>query len=273
MRRLKFTKAQAVGNDFLIVEGSDLDSLEDAPALAQEICDLHTGIGADGLEVVLPGEGDVAAHLRIFNPDGSEAEISGNGTRCVAAYLAEAARVGSEFKLSTAAGTKTIELLDDRRPVFAFRMGMGTPTYNPDGLDTTLPLKDGPQRATMVHVGNPQCALFVDDFNLDWRALGAEIECHPYFPKRTNVSFIRVIDEGTIDVRFWERGAGETLSSGTGSTGAAAASILTERTAREVEVLTPAGSMKLSWRDEMQLEGPATLIARGEYLLRHDRGA
>ncbi len=267
--RLPFTKAQAVGNDFLVVESAELEqvglTLDDAPSLAREICNIHSGVGADGLEIVLPSEGAAAAHLRIFNSDGSEAEISGNGTRCVAAYLVEAGRVGEEFQLSTAAGTKVIHLLKDNRPEFEFLMGMGTPSYDEDDLDATLELADGPRTVTILDVGNPQCVLFVDDFDLDWRGLGNEIESHPQFPARTNVSFVRVVDERTIDVRFWERGAGETLSSGTGSSGAVAASILTKRTGRQVEVRTPAGNMNLRWDDGIQLQGPATLIAKGEY--------
>ena len=274
MRGLQFTKAQAVGNDFLVVESGELESLgltlDDAPELAQEICDIHTGVGADGLEIVLPGEGAISAHLRIFNSDGSEAEISGNGSRCVAAYLVEAGKVGEKFQLSTAAGTKTVQLLADRRPEFEFLMSMGIPTYREAELDAAVDLSDGSRRATIVNVGNPQCVLFVDDFDFDWRKQGDEIESHSHFPARTNVSFVRVIDAKTIDVRFWERGAGETLSSGTGSTGAAVAAILTKRTGRRVEVRTPAGSMHLSWDDEIQLQGPATLIAKGEYLLRQN---
>ena len=277
MDRLRFTKAQAVGNDFLVVESAELDrlglTLDDAPRLAREVCNIHTGVGADGLEIVLPGEGEVSAHLRIFNSDGSEAEISGNGTRCVAAYLVEEDKVGKRFQLSTAAGAKAIELLRDNRPEFEFSMGMGTPRYSETDIDATLELADGARKVTIVNVGNPQCVLFVDDFDLDWRKLGAEIESHPRFPSRTNVSFVRVVDGGTIDVRFWERGAGETLSSGTGSTGAAAASVLTKRTGNQVEIRTPAGGMNVGWDNEIQLRGPATLIAKGEYLMRQNPGA
>ncbi len=115
-------------------------------------------------------------------------------------------------------------------------------------------------------MGNPQCVVFVNHFGLDWRALGREIETLQEFPNRTNVSFVRVVNEHTIDVRFWERGAGETLSSGTGSTGAAAAAILTGRAKSPVTVTTPAGEMELRWDDQVYLRGPAELVARGEYL-------
>ncbi len=151
-------------------------------------------------------------------------------------------------------------------PRFLFEMAMGTPRWHGDEVGCELQLHGGPQRATILDVGNPQCALLVDDFDFDWRALGAEIERHPRFINRTNVSFIRVLDAHSIDVRFWERGAGETMSSGTGSTGAAVAAVLSGKVESPVTVKTEAGDMLLTWPDrrEITLEGPAEIICRGE---------
>src|SRR5690606_25211085 len=145
---------------------------------------------------------------------------------------------------------------------------MGLPAWKDGEVGSELEIGGWPREVAILDVGNPQCALFVEHFDWDWRSLGAEIEQHPRFPKRTNVSFLRRVDEHTIDVRFWERGAGETRSSGTGSTGAAAAAILTNRCKSPVAVQTPAGDMTLRWptpQSEIILEGPAELVAWGAF--------
>ena len=266
---LPFVKAQAVGNDFLIVEWSALEALGlaegDLGPLAERLCARHTGIGADGVEYVFESE-SAAARVRLFNSDAGEAEISGNGTRCVAAWLVAEGRAGESMTIETAAGVKSLELLSRDGPRCVFDMAMGTPRWEGDNGETDLELSSGEQPVVLVDVGNPQCAVFVPHFGFDWRAMGREIETHRRFPNRTNVSFVRLIDEHNIDVRFWERGAGETMSSGTGSTGAVASAILTKRAASPVTVTTPAGEMELRWDDQVYLRGPAELIARGEYL-------
>ena len=270
MIRIPVAKAHAAGNDFLIVEGSPETLLPD-PRQRQRICDRHYGIGADGLVYVglscaMPSpEPEVDANLRIFNRDGGEAEISGNGTRCVAAYLTAAKRVAEKFSISTDAGNKQLELLNAAHPNYVFKMAMGLPSYQTADIDTKLDIAGSPSTVTLVNVGNPQCAMFADDFEFDWRKLGAAIEQHPHFPDRTNVSFIRVIDCHTIDVRFWERGAGETMSSGTGSTGAAAAAIISKRAESPITVKTVAGDMTLDWTDQIYLTGGAQIIATGYY--------
>lgn len=270
MRRPPFTKAQAVGNDFLVVESADLGALgEDALGLlATEVCDRRLGVGADGLEIVYPPRPDDEAdfRIRIFNSDGSEAEISGNGTRCVAADLIDRGRAGESMRIATAAGVKTLELVGRKGPIFHFRMGMGGPTWRDDDICTTLDVAGEAVVATLVNVGNPQCAVRVETFDFDWRASGQKLERHERFPNRTNVSFFRVVDEHTLEVRFWERGAGETASSGTGSTGAAAAAILEGVVSSPVTVRTVAGEMTVDWDGEAWLEGPAVLIARGTLL-------
>jgi diaminopimelate epimerase len=147
-------------------------------------------------------------------------------------------------------------------------MTMGSPQYRQEEVGGRLDLPSGSRTATLIDVGNPQCVLFVNSFDFDWHSLGRQIETHPRFPNRTNVSFVNVIDEHTIDVRFWERGAGATLSSGTGSTGAAVAAVLGGVVKSPIRVVTQAGDLRLRWEDEVILEGPAQLVAKGEFYWR-----
>ena len=151
--------------------------------------------------------------IRLFNSDGSEAEISGNGTRCAAAFLIREGLRGNDVRVRTGAGIKSLRLLARDGARFMFEMNMGRPEFTADRFQ--LPLAAGPRDVTLVWVGNPQCAMPVQNFDFDWRSMGAEIERHPHFPNRTNVSFLRAVDAHTVEVRFWERGAGETMSSGT----------------------------------------------------------
>lgn len=270
---LAFTKCQAAGNDFLVVRWSDLEKLglaeSDLPALARSMCDRRQGVGADGLEVLdAPGidHGDADASLRIFNSDGSEAEISGNGTRCVAATLQCAASSGAPLRITTRAGLKVVRLVERRGRKFIFDMTMGAPSYDLRDVECRIDTSLGARTVTVLDVGNPQCVLFVEDFDFDWRSLGKMIENHPRFPSRTNVSFVRFIDDHEIDVKFWERGAGETPSSGTGSTGAAVAAILAGKASSPVRVVTPAGDLNVTWNGaDVTIRGPAEIVAEGGY--------
>jgi diaminopimelate epimerase len=271
--KIPFTKCQAAGNDFLVVEWRALEEVSiaehDLPGLARSMCDRRSGVGADGLEVLDPPGIDsqpADASLRIFNSDGSEAEISGNGTRCVAATLIENSSAAAPLWIATRAGVKELTVVERRDHQFVLDMTMGRPLYEPQDIDCRLETDLGAQTVTVLNVGNPQCVLFVDGFDWDWQALGLAIERHPRFPERTNVSFVKPLDAQTIDVRFWERGAGETLSSGTGSTGAAVAAILSGKAAGPVRVTTPAGDLVVTWDgDDALLRGPARIVARGEY--------
>jgi diaminopimelate epimerase len=256
---IPFTKAHGAGNDFLLSWSEQVPAI-DLAAAARAICDRHTGIGADGWMLVRDHS------IRLFNADGSEAEMSGNGTRCAAALLIDSGRATGDLVVTTGAGPKHLRLLERNGRRFLFEMDMGTPKFNQSDIHYSLPLRRGAQEVTILDVGNPQCAVFVDAFPPDWEALGAEIEGHAHFPKRTNVSFVRVVDEHTIETRFYERGAGVTLSSGTGSTGAAAAAILLKLTTSPVTVRTPAGeALHLRWDDSVYLTGPAEIIGTGEF--------
>ncbi len=268
--RIPFTKAHGAKNDFLLTWAADAPR-ENLPDVAVAICDRHTGVGADGWLLVRPAGEEVTgyhASIRLFNADGSEAEISGNGTRCAAAFLIDSGVVeGSEVRIATGAGVKPLRLTGRNGLAFSFEMRMGLPKVEDGQLRFTLPLAGGAREVTALNVGNPQCAVFADSLDFDWRALGAEIEAHPFFPNRTNVSFVRRVDEHTLEVRFFERGVGETMSSGTGSTGAAAAAILRGLAASPVRVLTPAGPIDLRWDDDIYLTGPAEIVAGGEFYL------
>jgi diaminopimelate epimerase len=173
---------------------------------------------------------------------------------------------GETVHIRTGAGIKNLTLLERSGLSFVFEMNMGVPVF-PEAGDVALDLSNGARSATIVDVGNPQCAIRVTDFDFDWRTMGAEIERHPRFPDRTNVSFVRAIDPHTVEVRFFERGAGETRSSGTGSTGAAAAALAWGLVTSPVTVVTPAGPLKLRCEEEIYLIGPAQIIGGGEFYL------
>ena len=261
--KIPFTKAHGVRNDFLLTWQPDAPA-GDRAALARQICDRHTGIGADGWMLVdRTASTDADAAITLYNSDGSLAEISGNGTRCAAALLLHHGHPGDAVRIRTGAGVKSMRVLEHKGLSFMFEMNMGRAEIQSERFD--LPLAAGPRDVSIIWVGNPQCAMPVRDFDFDWRAMGAEIERHPRFPNRTNVSFVQAVDEHTIDVRFWERGAGETMSSGTGSTGAAAMAVARGMAKSPVRVLTPAGPIDLRFDGDIFLTGPAELVAKGEF--------
>ena len=280
-----FHKFQALGNDFLIVRESDLRAVtDDFEASARRICDRHFGAGADGVELLLetPRVADADFEVRLFNADGGETPISGNGTRCVAAYLYLVEKWNKpEVRIATGAGVKTVKPIDRCGNGFVFETEMGAPRFASDEIPVVLPARlervvrqsldvDGERvEFTATSMGNPHCSVLVDDFeSVDWRATGAKIETHAAFPERTNVEFIRVINRGEIEVRFWERGVGETLASGTGACGAAIAAMINDLTERKVKVNTAAGELTVEWRDDGAVvqTGEARAVYRGEWL-------
>ncbi len=265
--RIPFTKAHGAKNDFLLTWANEAPR-GDLRQAAIALCNRYTGIGADGWMLVTPAsaeDGDSHGAIRLYNSDGSDSEISGNGTRCAAAFLIDAGLAGNEVRIATGAGIKVLTLKDRNGLSFLFEMNMGRPTLKEGDLHYQLPMEDGIREVTILNVGNPQCAVFVDNFDFDWRSLGKRLEWHPHFPNRTNVSFVRSIDEHSVEVRIWERGAGETMSSGTGSTGAAAAAVLRGLAKSPVQVHTPAGPLPIRWEDDMFLTGPAEIVAGGMY--------
>ena len=264
---MRFAKAHACGNDFLIVEGPC------DPTLAKKLCERHTGIGADGLEF-FESTGTLSGRIRLANADGSIAEISGNGTRCVAAWLAHTrhAAPGVIIILDTDAGPRSCTLVAVDGPRFRISAGMGVPEV----ASAELTLSDKTLvRGIQVSMGNPHFVILVHDENFrahgrGWQELGREICFHKQFPQQTNVEFVRMIRAGEIEIRIFERGVGPTTSSGTGTCAAAAAVIAHCGGQSPLTVHAPGGSQGVDWSGpgaEMTLTGPAELIAAGEVFL------
>jgi diaminopimelate epimerase len=271
--------------------------------IARSICERHTGVGADGLLVMYPPKDEKHdARMKVINADGSLAEMSGNGIRCAAAYWldryqqakrARSAKAGRRsasprtLRIETGAGVKSVRAIEAEETRWVFRVGMGKPVLASEEIPFKsggagpvvgfpLALPSGTIRATITSMGNPHCSMFVDDFDaLDWPALGRAVESCELFPNRTNVEFIRVRSPKEIEVRFWERGVGQTQSSGTGSCAAVVACVLNRRTGRQVRVRTLAGTLEVAWpeKGEVSLTGPVELVARGTYYLTVPRGS
>ncbi|HWR37147.1 MAG TPA: diaminopimelate epimerase [Clostridia bacterium] len=258
--RIPFVKGSACGNDFLIVDGAYAGN--DIAALTRRMCDRNNGVGADGVEWLYPSE-TADARIRLVNADGSDAELSGNGTRCVAAHIAFESGL-QRILIATDAGVKTCELTSREGPLFEFTTAMGAPK-----VSGAVELAIGGNVVTGVPVsmGNPHFVVFVNEFQPGWQALAEGIQRQPLFPQGTNVEFVRVLNSGEIEIRIFERGAGETLSSGTGSSASAAAAIATGRVMRTLQVHTPGGSQQVRWEDELFLTGPARLVCRGEFFV------
>jgi diaminopimelate epimerase len=259
---IPFTKAEACGNDFLIVEAKRMGA--DPVGLSRSFCDRHRGIGADGVEwVTIESDGRVTA--RLFNADGSEAEISGNGTRCVAAWAVET-RGGSEIRVMTGAGEKQCRLLRKSENQFEFIVEMGhAEVVGPKRIATS----EGEESGLVISMGNPHFVELVDEFPPAWQVRAAAIGASREFSQGTNVEFVRVLSRNKIEFRIFERGAGETQSSGTGSCATAIAAIYAGKVVSPVEAHAPGGRQIVHWdgADRLLLEGPARLIGRGEFWL------
>ena len=255
-----FVKATACGNDFLIIDM--MHAPADIHSFTWRICDRHNGVGADGVEWVVPAA-DADLGVRLLNADGSEAEISGNGTRCVAAwYCAEQQRDSAAIR--TGAGLKTCELTSRNGNTFEFRSSMGVPEV---GDEFPVKLTYGEMCGVPVSMGNPHYVVFVSEFELGWQAVAEQISNHRDFKCGMNVELVKVMNASEIEVRFCERGVGETMSSGTGSCAAAVASIHTGKAKSAVRVHAPGGTQTVEWSGEVFLYGPATLLCRGEFFV------
>jgi diaminopimelate epimerase len=258
--RFPFTKASACGNDFLLVEGAHVS--DDLNALTRRLCDRHRGVGADGVEWLFPdAQADVKA--RLINADGSEAEISGNGTRCVAAEISS--RTGkTEVVVRTGAGLKTCQLVGRQDSTFEFEADMGPPEIGGELAIETMWVR---AVGTKVSMGNPHFVIFGDNFQEGWQRQAALIQTQPQFPQGTNVVYVVVHGANEIEIRMFERGAGETQSSGTGSCASAVAAIASGKVASPVTVIAPGGAQTVRWENKIFLRGPATLICRGEFFV------
>ena len=260
MISVPFVKASACGNDFLIIDG--MHAPADMVGFTCRICERHNGVGADGVEWLFPAQ-DADIRARLMNADGSEAEISGNGTRCVAAYLCSE-NPGEHVSVRTGAGIKTCTLTSHSGTEFEFEIAMGEPQV---GDEFHIKVAFGEVRGIPVSMGNPHFVVFVDDFTPGWQADASEIGKHHDFKHGINTELVRVRDKENLDVRFYERGVGETQSSGTGSCASAVASIFTKRAESPVRVHAPGGMQTVRWEGEVFLRGPAQIICRGEFLI------
>jgi len=258
--QLSFTKASACGNDFLMVNGSEVSG--DLSALTRRMCDRHNGVGADGVEWLFPDpEADVKA--RLINADGSEAEISGNGTRCVAAEICSREEK-NEVVIRTGAGLKTCRLIARKGSTLEFETNMGEPEVGGSlSIDATSVHAVG----TTVSTGNPHYVVFVDDFPEGWQRQAVLIQSQPQFPHGTNVEYAKARTPNEIEIRLFERGVGETQSSGTGSCASAVAAIASKRVSSPVTVIAPGGPQIVRWDNQVYLQGPATLVCRGEFFI------
>ena len=261
VRTIPFVKASACGNDFLLIDGALAP--QDVAAFTRSICDRHDGIGADGVEWMVPHfTADV--EIRLTNADGSAAEISGNGTRCVAAYVC--AQLGKErISILTGAGMKICQLTSRRHSEFEFEIEMGEAVVE---NEIVLKVASGEVRGIPVSVGNPHFVTFVSEFASNWQAQAADIQRNSHFQHGVNVEFVAVDSKYDVRARFFERGVGETQSSGTGSCASAVAAMATRRVVSPVKVHAPGGIQTVRTNgSKVFLRGPARLVCRGEYLV------
>jgi len=264
---IPFVKAHACGNDFLVVQEA-LAGIEARDELTRRLCHRNQGVGADGVEFLI-WEAERRGKIRLHNADGSIAEISGNGTRCAAAWIAYETKAGpgDEIVLETDAGRRICRIDACTGPGFSITSSMGVPEVYPRRLQLASgALVDG----AVVSTGNPHFVIFVDqpDFRVHgyaWQAIGAEICSHPQFPQQTNVEFVRVSGPDAIEIRIYERGVGPTSSSGTGTCAAGSAAIALRGASPVLRVIAPGGPQTVEWHGaEILLTGPAELICFGE---------
>jgi diaminopimelate epimerase len=276
---MKFTKMHGAGNDYVYVDGFT-EQVDDPARLAQAVSDRHFGVGGDGLILILPSSiADV--RMRIFNADGSEAEMCGNGLRCVAKYAYDHGLVERlAITIETGAGLLAVEMISNAvGRVDRVRVNMGRPRLTraeipmsgpPEQrvIDQELTVLDRTLRINCVSMGNPHCVIFVDDVaNFPVATYGPAIEHHPLFPRRTNVEFVQVLNPGEVRQRTWERGAGETLACGTGAAAVTVAGLLTGRTGRRLLNHLAGGDLEMAWdgTGEVIMTGPAAEVFTGDY--------
>lgn len=276
---MRFTKMQGLGNDYVYVDCFQ-EQIADPQKLAVAVSDRHFGIGADGLILICPSEtADVA--MRMFNADGSEAQMCGNGVRCLAKYAYDyGLTTANPMEVATAAGIKTIELsLGPDGKVIAATVDMGAPILDPQripvnisqpkAVDISIRTVKRMFQMTCVSMGNPHAVIFVDDVAaVPLADVGSELEIHPLFPERINVHFVEVHSPEEVTMRTWERGSGITLACGTGASAVCVAAALTQRTGRQITAHLPGGDLKLEWAkktDHVLMTGPAVEVFRGDW--------
>ncbi len=279
---MRFVKMHGAGNDYVYVDCFSQPQPENPARVAKLVSDRHFGIGSDGLILICPSQvADV--RMRMFNADGSEAQMCGNGIRCVAKYVYDHGLCRQEqIRVETGAGVLTLQVqVGEDGKVARVRVDMGPPRLQAQQIPTTLPgdpvvhaplkVEDRTFEVTCVSMGNPHCVIFVpqitDELVHHW---GPKIEHHEAFPQRVNVEFVEVLSPDRVRVRVWERGTGETLACGTGACAVCVAGVLTQRTHRDLVALLPGGELLLSWNaqdDHVYMTGPAVEVFEGTWLL------
>ncbi len=281
---MEFAKFHGLGNDFIICRAFSQDEHPGSlSAIAIRLCERHRGVGADGVVFYQPTQGDHDADFSalIFNADGSRAEMSGNGIRCLAAHLMHSdEHRGEAVKIRTVSGIKKLILRSREKDLYRLECSMGHPILEPKRIParvetgdeavihTPIETASGRIHVTLSSMGNPHCSTFWPDVaKAPLETLGPVLERDSRFPNRANVEFIQVLDRSRIRVRFWERGVGPTLSSGTGSSAAAVASILRKLVDSPVTVESELGALLVDWQPgrELVLTGPAEFVCCGRY--------
>jgi diaminopimelate epimerase len=281
---MRFTKMQGAGNDYVYVDCFSQPVPADPAELARRIADRHFGVGGDGLILILPS--DVAdARMQMFNADGSEAEMCGNGVRCVAKYVYDHGLARKPtLAIETGRGILALDLEIANGRAGRVRVDMGEPILAAAKIPTTIPGNpDRPEspvvdaelavagqtlRVTCVSMGNPHCVTFVERLSDDWvLGVGPHVESDPHFPRRTNAEFVEVISPAELRMRVWERGSGETLACGTGASAVCVAGVLTGRSQRKVLIHLLGGDLELHWADNnhVLMTGPAVEVFSGEW--------
>ncbi len=276
--KIKFTKMQALGNDYIYVDcfKQKLDGVN-LSNLAKKICDRHFGVGSDGL--ILVALGKLSKFRMIFyNPDGTEAEMCGNGIRCFASFLYEQGLSKNKAQdIETKAGvihTKIISPEDN----FVIQTDIGKPILDRKKIpvkgngefciNEKLNLNGKQWKITSLSLGNPHTVILVKEFSPEWRKIGSMVENHPIFPRRTNVEFVKILNSNRIRLKIWERGVGETLASGTGASAATVAGVLNRRLKRKVTALFDKGKLTIEWNqqdDHLYITGPTVSVFSGVY--------
>ncbi len=275
---MRFTKMHGIGNDYVYVDCFRETLPSDPAALARAIADRHCGVGGDGLILICPSE-RADARMRMFNADGSESEMCGNGIRCVAKYVYEhGIAAKSTLQIETGRGVLALDLSIEDGKVDRVRVNMGAPILDGPKIPTTLPgnpVVNAPLevvgrtlQVTCVSMGNPHCITYVEKLSDEWvQVVGRAIETDPHFPQRVNAEMIEVISPREVRMRVWERGSGETQACGTGACAVCVAGVLTGRTERKLLVHLPGGDLELEWGadNHVYMTGPAVEVFSGEW--------
>ncbi|MBQ1918639.1 MAG: diaminopimelate epimerase [Schwartzia sp.] len=277
---IEFTKWQGCGNDFVLVDDRS-ESIKDPAELSRKMCDRHYGIGADGLIIIRPSD-KADTRMRIYNTDGSEAEMCGNGIRCFARWVYELGLVpGEEFTVETGAGILVPKIIKENGRITGVRVDMGQPVLDAEKIptkgfgtgrvvDKTIEVLGETYHVTCVSMGNPHCVVLWDDLStLDIEKLGPAFENHPAFPNRVNTEFVSVRDKNHVRMRVWERGAAVTMACGTGACATLTACVLNDRTERQAEIELDGGKLFIEWSEKdnhIYMTGPAEEVYKGTYI-------